>query len=112
MEQSRILVVDDDKEIREIIRVLLTQEGYDVSEARNGREALEYMNDHIDLYILDIMMPYMDGYELCEQIRKHSNAPILFLTAKGTQKDKRRASLKGRMIILPNRFPTRNYWCV
>lgn len=45
MEQSRILVVDDDKEIREIIRVLLTQEGYDVSEARNGREALEYMND-------------------------------------------------------------------
>lgn len=76
MEQSRILVVDDDKEIREIIRVLLTQEGYDVSEARNGREALEYMNDHIDLYILDIMMPYMDGYELCEHIRKHSNAPI------------------------------------
>ena len=56
MEQSRILVVDDDKEIREIIRVLLTQEGYDVSEARNGREALEYMNDHIDLYILDIIL--------------------------------------------------------
>lgn len=95
MEQSRILVVDDDKEIREIIRVLLTQEGYDVSEARNGREALEYMNDHIDLYILDIMMPYMDGYELCEQIRKHSNAPILFLTAKGTQKDKAQGFFKG-----------------
>ena len=112
MEQSRILVVDDDKEIREIIRVLLTQEGYDVSEARNGREALEYMNDHIDLYILDIMMPYMDGYELCEKIRKQSNAPILFLTAKGTQKDKAQGFFKGRMIILPNRFPTRNYWCV
>lgn len=112
MEQSRILVVDDDKEIREIIRVLLTQEGYDVSEARNGREALEYMNDHIDLYILDIMMPYMEDMSCVNRFVNIVMHQFCFLQRKVHRKIKRRASLKGRMIILPNRFPTRNYWCV
>ncbi|MCB6313985.1 response regulator, partial [Gordonibacter pamelaeae] len=79
MEQSRILIADDDYEIREIVRTLLIQEGYAVVEARNGKEALQLIDESIDLYILDIMMPYMDGYEVCEQIRKCSNAPILFL---------------------------------
>lgn len=95
MVQPRILIADDDREIREIIQLLLKQEGYDVIEAKNGKEAIELANEAIDLYILDIMMPYLNGYEVCEQIRAISNAPVLFLTAKGTQKDKAQGFLKG-----------------
>lgn len=95
MDQSRILIADDDREIREIIQVLLMQEGYEVVEARNGKEAIKLADEAIDLYILDIMMPYINGYEVCEQIRAISNAPILFLTAKGTQKDKAQGFSKG-----------------
>lgn len=91
----RILIADDDSEIREIIHVLLMQEGYDVIEAKNGTQAIQLADDRIDLFILDIMMPGLDGYEACEKIRKSSNAPILFLTAKGSQKDKTRGFSKG-----------------
>ncbi len=95
MEQPRILIADDDHEIREIIEMLLIQEGYDVVKAKNGKEAIELANEAIDLYILDIMMPYLNGYEVCKQIRSVSNAPILFLTAKGTQRDKAQGFAKG-----------------
>ena len=93
--KMRILIADDDSEIREIIHILLTQEGYEVIEAKNGIEALELAKDNIDLFILDIMMPQRNGYEVCEEIRKISNAPILFLTAKGSQKDKACGFSKG-----------------
>lgn len=85
---NKILIVDDNPEIREVLNVLLSSEGYDVIEAKDGQEAIEMANDEIDLYILDIMMPLINGYQACVEIRKKTNAPILFLTAKGQESDK------------------------
>ena len=85
----RVLIVDDNPEIREIIRILLSGEGYALEEAKNGDEALEKAwETAFDLIILDIMMPGMDGYHTCMEIRKKSNAPILFLSAKTQEGDK------------------------
>ena len=86
---SRVLIVDDNPEIREIIHILLGGEGYDIEEAKNGNEAiLKTKENAFDLIILDIMMPGMDGYHTCMEIRKESNAPILFLSAKTQEGDK------------------------
>lgn len=86
---SRVLIVDDNPEIREIIHILLGGEGYDIEEAKNGNEAiLKTKENTFDLIILDIMMPGMDGYHICMEIRKESNAPILFLSAKTQEGDK------------------------
>ena len=82
MEKQTIMIVEDEAEIREGIRILLSGENYSILEARNGSEALEMMNDQIDLVILDIMMPGISGLRVCEEIRKTSTVPILFLTAK------------------------------
>ena len=85
----RVLIVDDNPEIREIIHILLGGEGYELEEAKNGDEALaKTEEDTFDLIILDIMMPGMDGYHTCMEIRKKSNAPILFLSAKTQEGDK------------------------
>lgn len=79
VETSCILVVDDNPEIREILRILLTGEGYAVEEAADGVAALRQLQNHtFDLIILDIMMPGMNGYQTCLEIRRTSNAPILF----------------------------------
>lgn len=86
--QTRILVADDNAEIREILRILLTGEGYEVIEAKDGNEVLQLFNSSIDLIILDIMMPNMNGYQTCLKLRETSNVPILFLTAKGLDSDK------------------------
>lgn len=84
-----ILIVDDNPEIREIVDVLLTGEGYAVEEAAEGTAALEQLKKNcFDLIILDIMMPGMNGYETCMKIRSISNAPILFLSARTTDSDK------------------------
>ena len=80
---EKIMVVDDHDDIREVIHVLLTNEGYQIIEAKNGKEALELLDDSIDLIILDVMMPEMNGYQVCLLMREKTNAPILFLTAKG-----------------------------
>ena len=86
---SRVLIVDDNPEIREIIHILLGGEGYDIEEVKNGNEAiLKTKENAFDLIILDIMMPGMDGYHTCMEIRKESNAPILFLSAKTQEGDK------------------------
>lgn len=82
------MVVDDDQDIREVIQVLLSSEGYNVIEASNGKEALELVDDDTDLIILDVMMPEMNGYQACVLLREKTNAPILFLTAKGQDSDK------------------------
>ncbi len=88
-EHSHILVVDDNQEIREIIRILLEGEGFLITEAENGQEALEIIKTkHFDLIILDVMMPGLNGYQTCLEIRKTSNAPILFLTARTKDSDK------------------------
>lgn len=84
-----ILVVDDNPEIREIIRILLTGEGYEITEAADGIRALKELERcDFDLIILDIMLPSMNGYEVCQKIREQSNAPILFLSARTTDSDK------------------------
>ena len=89
MDTARILVVDDNPEIREIIQILLRGEGYCIEQAKNGDEALEWMGwQDFDLIILDIMMPGRNGYQTCLEMRKQSNAPILFLSAKGQESDK------------------------
>lgn len=89
MEASRILVVDDNPEIREIIQILLSGEGYLVDEAKDGAAALDRLkNQTFDLIILDIMMPGLSGYQTCLEIRRTSNAPILFLSARTKDSDK------------------------
>lgn len=88
MVNNKILIADDNPEIREVLNVLLSSEGYDVIEAKDGQEAIELISSEIDLYILDIMMPVINGYQACMEIRKKSNAPILFLTAKSQESDK------------------------
>ena len=82
------MIVDDHEEIREVIQVLLSNEGYQIIEAQNGKEALELLDETIDLIILDVMMPEMNGYQVCLLVREKTNAPILFLTAKGQESDK------------------------
>ncbi|SHL79226.1 DNA-binding response regulator, OmpR family, contains REC and winged-helix (wHTH) domain [Anaerocolumna jejuensis DSM 15929] len=87
---QQILVVDDDTDIREVLRIQLENKGYFVSEAVNGKEAVEAvsLNPDIDLIILDVMMPELSGIDACEEIRKLSSAPVLFLTAKSKESDK------------------------
>ena len=87
MAQYKILVVDDNADIREVLQILLVSEGYQVVLAQSGEEALERMDDAVDLVILDIMMPGMSGIRVCEKIRQTSNVPILFLTAKSQDGD-------------------------
>ncbi len=89
MDTSRILIVDDNLEIREIIHILLEGEGYEIKEAGDGQQALELTEKlDFDLIILDIMMPGLNGYQTCVEIRKNSNAPILFLSARTKDSDK------------------------
>lgn len=88
MGKEQVLIVEDDADIREGVRILLESEDYKVIEAENGRRGLELLNDTTDLVILDVMMPGMSGLRTCEEIRKVSNVPVLFLTAKAQESDK------------------------
>ena len=85
MALNKIMVVDDDAYIRELVSTLLRLEGFEICEAVDGRDALSKLGDiKIDLCVLDIMMPNMDGFELCRKIRRYyEDMPILMLTAKG-----------------------------
>lgn len=86
---SKVLLVDDDPHIRELARIFLRDEGFEVYEAVDGVEALALLESTtIDLVVLDIMMPNMDGWELCRQLRTCYDFPILMLTAKGETQDK------------------------
>ena len=93
----RILVVDDEPDIRTVLRLQLTARGYSVEEAANGREALERVQKGggFDLIILDIMMPEMNGVDACAALREISSAPVLFLTAKDQDADKQEAFHSG-----------------
>ncbi len=87
-EKRTILLADDDADIREVARILLESEGYRVLEAADGDEAAAAVSPDIDLYILDVMMPGKNGYQVCREIRETSSAPILFLTARSRDGDK------------------------
>ena len=88
--EYKILVADDDKEIREAIEIYLTNEQMKVLTACDGQEALKVLeaNPDIHLIIMDLMMPKMDGYEVCRKIREKSNVPIIMLTARADEVDK------------------------
>jgi two-component system, OmpR family, response regulator len=84
MNMTQILIVDDDPHIRELLRLLLQNEGFEIREAGDGVEALALLESaKADLVILDIMMPNMDGWTLCRELREHYDLPLLMLTAKG-----------------------------
>ena len=84
-----ILVCDDDKDIVSALEIYLTSEGYNTIKAYNGKEALDAMKDNnIHLVLLDYMMPVMDGMKTITELRKSSNVPVIFLTAKGEDTDK------------------------
>lgn len=83
------MVVDDDPHIRKLIRLYLENSNYTVLEAGNGKEALDYIgHTRVDLLIVDLMMPHIDGFELTEDVRGYLDIPILMVTAKGESKDK------------------------
>jgi DNA-binding response OmpR family regulator len=84
-----VLIVDDDKNICELLRLYLEKDGYQTLCAYDGKQALELFEKHApDLILLDVMLPYMSGMDVCREIRKTSNVPILMLTAKGETEDK------------------------
>ncbi len=88
--RKRILVVDDEEDIVELIRYNLTKEGFEVLPARNGKEALEKTTPPPDLVILDLMMPVMDGFETCRRLKSHAATratPVVFLTASASEVD-------------------------
>ena len=87
-QKSRVLVVDDESRIRDLLRIVLESRGYEVAEAENGLQAVKsVMADEPDIVILDVMMPVMDGLTACRKIRSVSQCPILMLTAKGEDYD-------------------------
>jgi two-component system KDP operon response regulator KdpE len=89
MSAGRILVVDDDPQIRRVMRVTLTGRGYEVDDAKSGEEALDKLRQgRFDLVLLDASMPGMGGVEACREIRTHSEVPIVMLTVRDTEHDK------------------------
>ena len=89
--KSKIMVVDDEMHIRELVRFYLDKAGFDTIEAANAEEALDIVeNQYIDLAVVDIMMPGMGGFELVEQMRQYREFPVIMLTAKSQSKDKLR----------------------
>lgn len=89
MSKSKVLVVDDETQIRAVVRLYLENEGYNVDEAAEGREALKKLREQrFDLLILDLMMPGVDGWQVCRDIRRESDIPIIMLTARGEEFDR------------------------
>ncbi len=87
--QNKILIVDDDKNICELLKLYLENEGYNITTAFDGNSALEKFKEiNPDIILLDVMMPIKDGLEVCKEVRKTSNIPIIMLTAKGETFDK------------------------
>ncbi|WP_343210050.1 response regulator transcription factor [Anaerolentibacter hominis] len=89
MDKLKILVVDDESRMRKLVKDFLVKQNYEVLEAENGADALDLFFDTKDiaLIILDVMMPKMDGWQVCREIRQYSKVPIIMLTAKSTEKD-------------------------
>lgn len=85
---SKLLLVDDDIELTELLPTLLELEGFDVETANNGLEALQKLNESYKLVLLDVMMPKLNGIETLKEIRKVSNVPVMMLTARGEDIDR------------------------
>lgn len=106
MSAANILIIEDDADIREGVRILLEGEDYAVTEAADGAAGLKLVAEDTDLVILDVMMPGISGLKTCEELRKFSYVPVLFLTAKAQESDKliglmaRRRRLSGQALLL------------
>ena len=89
MDKIKILVVDDESRMRKLVKDFLIRNNFDVAEAADGEEALDlfYKDKEIALIILDVMMPKMNGWDVCREIRETSKVPIIMLTAKGDESD-------------------------
>ena len=88
MSNIQILVVDDESRMRKLVKDFLQREGYSVLEAGDGMEAMDiFYEQKIDLVILDVMMPRMDGWQTCREIRRDSTVPIIMLTARSEERD-------------------------
>ena len=89
MEELKVLIVDDEPRMRRLVKDFLVKSGYQVLEAENGSQALDifYANKDLSLIILDVMMPEIDGWQVCKEIRAISKIPIIMLTARSTEKD-------------------------
>ena len=89
MTKAKILIVDDEIRMRKLIRDFLSREGYQILEASDGVEAMDcfYQNKDIDLIILDVMMPRMDGWQVCKEVRQTSKVPIMMLTARAEEQN-------------------------
>ena len=89
MDTLKILVVDDESRMRKLVKDFLTKKNFQVLEAGDGEEAMDifYKEKDIALIILDVMMPKMDGWEVCREVRKNSKVPIIMLTARGDERD-------------------------
>lgn len=92
MDKTKILVVDDESRMRKLVKDFLVRQGYTVLEAADGMEAMDYFYEDKDiaLIILDVMMPKMDGWQVCREIRMHSKVPIIMLTARSEERDELR----------------------
>ncbi len=89
MDSIKILVVDDESRMRKLVKDFLERQGYRVIEAKDGLEAMErfYEDKEIALLILDVMMPNMDGWQVCREVRQSSKVPIIMLTARSEERD-------------------------
>ena len=89
MDKTKILVVDDESRMRKLVKDFLVRQGYTVLEAADGMEAMDYFYEDKDiaLIILDVMMPKMDGWQVCREIRMHSKVPIIMMTARSEERD-------------------------
>jgi len=89
MDKLKIMVVDDESRMRKLVKDFLVRKNYDVIEAENGEQAIDlfFAKKDISLIILDVMMPKLDGWQVCREIRQYSKVPIIMLTAKGDEKD-------------------------
>lgn len=89
MEERHILVVEDEKRLQDVVRIYLEREGYRVSQAYDGEDALRLLTkEKIDLVLLDVMLPHIDGWQVCERIREDSDVPIIMVTARTQEYDK------------------------
>lgn len=108
MYMIHILLAEDEERLRKLVAKYLHMEGYTVHEAADGRQALElFESQDIDLAILDVMMPWKDGFEVCSAIRKRSDIPVLFLTARSDEEDRIKGFTQGADDYVTKPFSTR-----
>ena len=112
MERLKILVVDDESRMRKLVKDFLTKSNYEVIEAEDGAQAIDlfFEQNDIALIILDVMMPNMDGWQVCKEIREYSKVPIIMLTAKSDERDELQGLSWGWMNIFPSLSVPRSWW--